>query len=267
MQPFKLSKIKNQKKVYLVELKNAQGEVHDKWLDEKTILFMDSSFFDRVEAEPSLISEPVENFEKPEEDQNSKNQVANSMECDICRVEFTRKDHLKDHIQKQHLNKKEKLRCPICSSIFGYKSNWTQHMGRKHKWTPQKAKKHFDENLVNDVATEENECQMNNTSMQRKRKRSASIKEPEGKMAKTSRRNLRSSKHGDSNNKQSVSMSTPKFKLPRLSYSDIESAKNNSGRKRVDVIMESGENSEEQNNQPRDETELIIENSDGIIQF
>lgn len=109
-------------------MKTKDGEVLAEWLNEQTILFMDSSFLDGHKKP----AQPQPESAVQVETGLVVTSAISSFKCDTCGMSFKRKDHLKSHIIVQHLSEKPSLQCPLCSSKFGYKANLKQHMKRKH---------------------------------------------------------------------------------------------------------------------------------------
>lgn len=126
----KLIKIIDEKTTYLVEIMNAEGEIKNEWMDNDAIKFLNPAFLDRLAAGSS---------KEPKNDAVVVDH--NSLQCKECDALFKRRDHLKDHIRSLHAAEKVEYKCPLCpKSKFGYRSNFTQHMVRKHKWTSEHAK-------------------------------------------------------------------------------------------------------------------------------
>lgn len=149
----------DEKKLYLVQLRNLNGAYSEVWLDRAQILFIDPHFFDEAGSSSSanqttstavaLLPQDVQqndnSLQQDDEDVSDLlhqkrdfvhlNIVDDHFYCAHCGKKFHRKDHLKDHIMNLHMGGKKKLHCPECPSMFGYSSNRNQHMARKHKWT------------------------------------------------------------------------------------------------------------------------------------
>lgn len=162
MAKIQVVKIKQEKRIYLTELKNEKGEVRDEWLDRDGVSFIDPMFFDRADAgsirqnktpdKTNEINMVVRSeVEKSPKVKTSKLiELAVDLNCTECGKKFTRRDHLKVHVRTQHSTRTEMYCCSLCSSEFGYRANWKQHMGRKHGWTLAKASKNI-ENAKKDV--------------------------------------------------------------------------------------------------------------------
>lgn len=153
MRPLKLNRIKGEKTLYLIEMVSPDGQTRDEWLEKEAIQFLQPDFFDKtvgqnirknLKRERDANTDASENAAMPMPQKKSKrNDKTSNRTCPHCGQQFNRADHCKAHINKQHLGGKENIICPKCSSVFGYKSNFTQHMVKKHQWTADRAKKEY----------------------------------------------------------------------------------------------------------------------------
>lgn len=180
MMKIQLLNVKAEKRLYLVEVKNERGEIKDCWLSKDDIDFFHPGFIDRFQSDPSandltpvspVVIAPPSNESPPNGSPLSipspivsrstnamiipplranvpqpivsakSSQTNQLMYCEHCGMGFKRRDHIKDHILKQHCGEKLQLQCPKCSRVYGYKSNLSQHLRRTHKLKSDKALK------------------------------------------------------------------------------------------------------------------------------
>lgn len=171
MTKIKLMNIKAEKRLYLVEVRSESGQTKECWFHRDEIDFIDPDFFNRnhwgprindpTPVAPVVSIAPTPNaipsndtplITPPRNISPSKTPppppiippqnaplLSNVLFCDHCGKGFKRRDHLKDHILKQHCGEKASLECPECLNVFGYKSNLSVHLRRTHNMKRDRA--------------------------------------------------------------------------------------------------------------------------------
>lgn len=111
MSKLQLLKIKKEKHLYLVEVRNEAGEIRDQWLEKDYIKFIDPDFLDREEADcsyaspqqhvspptvsPPPVSRPSVSFPPVSLPLDSPPDQLDVLICAHCHSQFKRRDHLK----------------------------------------------------------------------------------------------------------------------------------------------------------------------------
>lgn len=176
MSNLQLLRIKAEKRMYLVEIRNAEGEVKEEWLERDVIDFISPGFIEREQpgcsnaashspippppvAQSSVSYSPIPQSPVPQSSvshslvshslvssspvQETSSVVPPSADsyliCDHCRAAFKRRDHLKNHLYMQHFGGKLSVGCPNCRKTFGYKQNLTKHLRKGHNFSREKA--------------------------------------------------------------------------------------------------------------------------------
>lgn len=140
---------------YLVEIMNSMGQTTVEWMDEPMIEFIDPAFLNRWResvatekaAQANIDEATQDSIDEATEVEGNKNYSERLTKCDHCDAVIKRGDHMKDHIRIHHSATKDEYSCPLCTSKSGYRSNWTQHMIKKHNWSSKKARQNADKNL------------------------------------------------------------------------------------------------------------------------